>query len=298
MRHFSKAVFGFAECRGEAAALARALKARSAEVSVHRFPDGESLVRVPAAAKDAILYRPLHHPNPKLVEVIFALSALRANGAKRIILVAPYLPYMRQDKVFWPCEALSQKVLGTMLSRWCDVIVAVEPHLHRTRTITGVFPGRRGVAVSGALALARYFKGNGIAKDTFVLGPDEEAYRSAQPFAEALRLQWGTAVKKRRGDNKVAVRLPNAARLKGRPVLIVDDVISTGATVIAAASVAKRAGATSVAAAVVHALYDRRAAQAIKRAGIRSVVSCDGVPHPSNKVALAPDLAAAIKALR
>ena len=298
MRRFQKALFGFSECRKEAKALARILKVPYAEVDAHRFPDGESLVRLPAAAADAILYRPLDHPNPKLVEVVFALSALRANGAKRVTLVAPYLPYMRQDKVFRAGEALSQAVIGKLLAPWCDVIVAVEPHLHRTRTLASVFPGRRGIAVSGAKALARHFKAKGIAKDTFVLGPDQEAFRSARPLAEALGLSFGTAVKKRRGDTNVTVRLPDAARIKGRPVLIVDDVISTGVTVIEAAKALKRAGAKSVSAAAVHALYDRAAARALRRAGVRSVVSCDVVPHPSNKVSLASELAAAIGSLR
>ena len=106
-------------------------------------------------------------------------------------------------------------------------------------------------------------------------------------------MDWITALKKRSGDRDVKVTLEGAA-VTGRPVLIIDDVISTGMTVIGCARAALGAGAASVSAAAVHALYDEQAAKAFKAAGIAPVVSTDSIPHPSNAVVLAPYFAEAL----
>jgi len=289
-----KAVLGFPECRAEAKALAGELGVPFGLVGIHTFPDGETLATLPLKAKQAILYRSLHHPNPKIFEVIQAASALRGNGARKITLVAPYLPYMRQDKVFREGQALSQKVFAEVISPWVDALITVEPHLHRSHSMESVFPLIKGVVLSGGLALAAYYKKKGFAKDTLVLGPDEEAWHTAKPFAGALGLEWTTAIKKRHGDRQVKVSLEDG-KFKGRPVIIVDDVVSSGMTIIKAAKEAFGRGAASVEAAGVHALFDSKADKALRQAGIKSVISCDGVPHPSNKVSLAPMIAEALK---
>ncbi len=104
------------------------------EIVIHHFPDGESPVRVPPPAETAIIYCTLDHPNEKLIELGLAASALKNLGARRLVLVAPYLGYMRQDKAFHEGEAVAQRFVGALLAQWFDRIVTVEPHLHRTKT--------------------------------------------------------------------------------------------------------------------------------------------------------------------
>ncbi len=288
------AVFGFPETFDQATALAQKLKAPVHHVEVHTFPDLETRVRIPAAANHAVLYRSLDHPNPKIFEVVQAASALRDLGAEKITLVCPYLPYMRQDKVFHKGEAFSQMLFGKIITPWVDAIIAVEPHLHRTRTMADVFPTLEAVALSGGDIMADYFHRKRIDKDTLVLGPDEEAWHTAKPFAEKLNLEWATAVKKRKGDRDVEVDIENAG-VEGRPVIIVDDVISSGMTVFEAAKKAYDMGASTVEVAAVHALVDSQTLAAFEQAGVVWVVSCDGVPHETNKIPLAPALAKALK---
>lgn len=288
-----KAVYGFPECETQARALAALLRCPYFSVGLHTFPDRESLAWIEEEAENVILFRPLHHPNAKIFEVIQTASALMDLGAGNITLVAPYLPYMRQDKVFRKGEALSQKIFAGVISPWIDELVTIEPHLHRSHTMKSVFPGIKGTALSGAVPLAEYFKGEGIEKNTIVIGPDEEAHHIARPFAESLSLDWTTALKKRTGDRDVKVTLEGAP-LTGRPVLIIDDIISTGMTVIGCAHAALEAGAASVSAAVVHALNDEEAAKAFKAVGIAPVISTDSIPHPSNRISLAPYLAEAL----
>lgn len=289
------AVFGFPGTYPAAKALARELGVPAHQIEVHTFPDHETRVRVLERAETAVLYRPLHDPNAKIFEVIQAAAALRDMGAKTIEMVCPYLPYMRQDKVFRKGEALSQTIFGKVLAPWIDGLTAVEPHLHRTRTLDEVFEGIRAIALSGGKIMADYVRQKGFDQNALVLGPDVEAWHTARPFAEALGLEWVTAAKKRRGDRTVEVRLKDGD-FKGRRVIIVDDVISTGMTVINAARAAFAKGAAGLEVYAVHALFDQKTAQDFKAAGIKTVASCDGVPHPSNKIPLAPALAKALKA--
>ncbi|NNG05533.1 MAG: ribose-phosphate diphosphokinase, partial [Inquilinus sp.] len=263
-------------------------------VELHRFPDGESLVRVAEPARDAVLYRSLDHPNDKLIEVVLAASALRDNGAEHLVLVAPYLPYMRQDVAFRPGEAVSQRVIGAWLAGHFDAIVAVEPHLHRTDDLAKVFPGCASVAVGAGPALADVLRTDGAGARTVVLGPDEESAPLAAATAEPLGLDWGVGEKIRSGDRDVAVTLPESLDLNGRPVVIVDDVVSSGMTLIDCASAALARGAGSVEALAVHALYPDDVSPLLDAAGIARIRSGDGVPHRSNAVSLHGVLAAAL----
>jgi ribose-phosphate pyrophosphokinase len=109
---------------------------------VHRFPDRESLVRVwGQAGAPAIVMRSLDDPNAKLVEVLLAADALRRAGASRVTLVAPYLAYKRQDRVFQAGEPISQRVVGELLARAFVRGVTVEAHLHRVASLAEVVPG-------------------------------------------------------------------------------------------------------------------------------------------------------------
>src|SRR5690606_35941146 len=155
----SRAVFGFAECAEPAARLARELGLPCREVAVRRFPDGESLVRVPEAPETAILYRSLDRPNEKIVELLLAASALRDGGTSRLVLVVPYLAYMRQDIAFHPGEAVSQRVIGRLLAQHCDALITLDPHLHRVASLAEVMPGIEAVSISAAPVLAAALDG-------------------------------------------------------------------------------------------------------------------------------------------
>lgn len=294
----SLVVHGFEDCRRAGERLAARLGAPYRGVEVHRFPDGESLVRVDAqeTGRRAVLYRGLDRPNDKLIEIVLAASALRDQGVGHITLVAPYLPYMRQDIAFHPGEAVSQTVIGRWLATHFDRVIAVEPHLHRTAELGAVFPGRDAIALSGGPALGAALADEGVSPETVILGPDIESTPLTRATAQAAGLDdWATARKVRHGDRDVTMTLPDAPDLAGRPVIVVDDVISSGATIIACAKAAFERGAASVEVLAVHALYPPQADDAFRRAGIARVRSADGAPHPSNAVPLDRLLADAVR---
>jgi len=290
-----EAVFAFPESEPAARRLAAQLDLPCHVVGVRRFPDGESLVRIEPRVRRAFLFRSLDHPNDKLIELVLAAAALRDGGCRRITLVAPYMAYMRQDRAFHPGEAVSQRVIGRLIADAVERVLTVNPHLHRTSTIDEVFPGIEAVAVDAAPAFAEMLRADGIAPGMLVLGPDAESRPWAEALAGCLGVEARTAHKRRDGDRSIAVELRDAAPLTGRTVFLLDDIVSTGTTLVECAQAARAAGAARVEALVVHALHDEDMARRLAAAGIERLRSSDSVPHPSNAVTLAPLLAGALR---
>jgi ribose-phosphate pyrophosphokinase len=292
------AVFGFADGEAQARELALRLGVPYETVEVHYFPDAECKVRIKGRARRPIVYRPLNHPNAKLIELILSASVLRDDGAKDIALVAPYLPYMRQDIAFRPGEAVSQKIIGKMLAAYFDRFVAVDPHLHRTPSLNDVFMGKPALALSGASAIAAHLKARQVPSDVLILGPDEESAPLAKMVGVTAELQWSVCRKDRKGDRDVQIALPKDIKFDRRSVVIVDDVISTGATIANLARAAREAGAKSVDVYATHALFEDRVYDELTRASIRKIVSCDGVPHRTNDMSIVTLIVKGILACR
>jgi ribose-phosphate pyrophosphokinase len=278
-----------------ATALARAAGLPAAPIERHRFPDGELRLRLPPALpRRVILHRSLHQPDEKLVELLIAARAARELGATELVLVAPYLAYMRQDMAFKPGEAVSQRIVGGFLAGLFDAVITVDPHLHRIARLSDAVPARAAVAVSAAPAIGAFLAERG--SDWLLLGPDAESAQWVAQAAAAGGFEHAVCTKERHGDREVAISL--AARpLQGRRVAIVDDIASTARTVAAAARLARAAGATEVVVAVTHALYAGDALAHLQAAGVDEVWSSDSVPHASNRIPLAPLLADALAAL-
>jgi ribose-phosphate pyrophosphokinase len=285
----------FADEAALAGRLADALGVPRATVDCHVFPDGEHRLTLPPALPDRVwLLRGLQQPNDRLVQLMLAAPAARELGARWLGLVAPYLAYQRQDMAFAPGEVVSQRQLGRALAGWFDAVVTVDPHLHRVATLEDVLPGRRGVALSAAAPLGAFVAAR--RPGALLLGPDEESRQWVQAAAAASGLDHAWCHKDRHGDLDVAVSLPDVA-LRGRAVVLVDDVASSGRTLAAAAQRALAAGAASVDAAVTHALFCADALEVVRAAGVGEVWSSDSVPHASNRIEVAPLIAAAIRHL-
>jgi ribose-phosphate pyrophosphokinase len=273
--------------------LAAALGVSLRWIERHRFPDGESRLRLPATLPPRVaLLRGLHRPNEKLAELLIIAPAARELGAAQLTLVCPYLAYMRQDMAFRPGEAVSQRHIGQALAGWFDNVITVDPHLHRVATMDEVLPGRRGVALSAAALLGAWASRH--ASRPILLGPDEEAAPWVRSAAQAQGLEHGTCIKQRSGDREVRVALPGLD-FRGREVVLIDDVASTGRTFAVTACALLQRGAAAVDVAVTHALFVDDAIAQLAAAGVRHVWSSDSVPHASNVVSLVPLLAAALR---
>jgi ribose-phosphate pyrophosphokinase len=285
----------FADEAQPAHALAGALGIDCKLVDVHAFPDGEVLPIAPDTAPTTIVYRSLARPNDKLVPLLLACDAWRRAGAQRLILVAPYLCYLRQDAVFSPGQPNSQQVIGDLLGDRFDHIITVDAHLHRTPSIAAVFPQTTATDLSAAPAIAAWLTQTLPGAD-FVVGPDVESEPWVRQVAAALNADYRLFTKKRLGDDEVRLSLEDASAFSGRTVALVDDICSSGGTLIKAAQMLKAAGAREIVACITHALFDSTVEQRLRAAGVSAIASRDTVPHATNVISLAALLADALRA--
>lgn len=292
MRAGGRLVLGFPEGEIQARALADAAALPYAGVVVHHFPDGESRVRLPAELPErVVIYRTLDHPNEKLVELALTVATARELGALRLTLVAPYLCYMRQDTAFVPGEAVSQRIVGALLAEWFDVLVTVDPHLHRVPRLADAVPVERAICLSAAAPMAEFLAQ--ALDQPLVLGPDSESRQWVAAVAGSQGLDYAVAAKQRLSDRKVRVVLPDLDA-QGRDVVLVDDMVSTGHSLIAAVEALRPLHPASISVLVTHGLFCEGALERLAGAGVTGVWSSDSVPHPTNRVYLARLLSGAL----
>ncbi|MDW7747358.1 ribose-phosphate diphosphokinase [Halomonas sp.] len=295
----TRALLHFQDEADPAHRLAEAAGLPAHAVDRHRFPDEELKLRLPFAETGAfpetlVLYRSLDRPNDKLVELLLLARHARRQGVTRLVLVAPYLAYMRQDIAFHPGEIVSQTIVGGFLAELFDAVITVDPHLHRIARLDQAIPLEHAIALSGAPRLAELIAEKRHAP--LLLGPDEEALQWVRQAGEATGFDIGTCRKTRNGDRNVQVELPNI-EVAGRQVVLMDDVASSGHTVARAAEALLAAGAASVDVAITHALFAGDALAVIQAAGVGEIWSTDCIAHDSNAIAMAPVLAEALAAL-
>jgi ribose-phosphate pyrophosphokinase len=285
-------VLGFPAYREPAQRLAAAAGLGYADIHVRHFPDGESLVRLPERLPPHVIFCcSLDDPNGKLVELELAAATAPDLGAAELTLVAPYLCYMRQDIAFQPGEAVSQRIIGELLARHFDTLITVDPHLHRTQDLQHAVPVRRAITLSAAPAMAGRLASR--KDDPLLLGPDEESEQWVRAIAAPAKLEYGVARKTRLGDREVRIELPDKA-CAGRHVVIIDDIASSGQTLIETARGLTERGVASISVLVVHALFVGDALERLSAAGVDDVCSTDSIKHSTNGIPLAGLLASAL----
>ena len=282
----------FEDEQASAERLAAAANLAAACIERHRFPDGELRLRLPPTLPSrVVMFRSLHQPNEKLIELLLSCQTARQLGAKHITLVAPYLAYMRQDMAFQPGEAISQHLVGGFLAQLVDAVITVDPHLHRVQSLKQALPVAQAMAISAAPLLSDVIATRH--KAPLLIGPDEESQAWVSLAAARHQFDFGVCRKIRTGDHSVQITLPPVG-IKGRHVVLIDDIASTGQTLAQAAKALSAAGSASVDVAVTHALFAPGALERIKNSGVQNIWSTDSIAHPSNVVNLAASLAEAL----
>jgi len=278
-----------------AGGLARRLEAVDGAVTVRRFPDGETYLRIDTAVagRTVLLASTLDRPDDKLLALVLLAATARDLGATRLVLVAPYLPYMRQDARFQPGEGVTSTYVGRLLSSAVDGIVTVDPHLHRHRSLADVLQVP-GVCVHAAPEIAAWIARH--LPDPLLIGPDGESAQWAAAAAELAGAPFTVLAKTRHGDREVEVSVPGLARWPGRTPVLVDDIISTGRTMLAAVAHLRGLGTAPPMCVAVHAVFAGQAYRDLVDAGAR-VVTCNTIPHPSNAIDLHDLVADGVRAL-
>lgn len=279
-----------------AEALAPCLHCAANAVEVHRFPDGETVVRLRTAVsgRRVVLVAHLDHPDEKSLALLFAADAARELGATEVGLVAPYLPYMRQDDRFRPGEAITSRTYARILSGTFDFLLTVDPHLHRWPSLDAIYTIRSQV-VPAAPAIAEWVRRE--VPQAILVGPDSESEQWVADVAGRVGAPHIVMTKERRGDREVQTHLPAGVQIDGRTPVLLDDIVSTGNTIASACHVLRGAGWGQPVCVAVHALVDPAGIDMLHRAGISRIVSCDTVPHPTNAIPVAGLLADGLRGM-
>jgi ribose-phosphate pyrophosphokinase len=277
-----------------AARLHRALHGDDGALSIHRFPDGEVRVRIHGDPRGRIvaLVGSLDRPDEKVLPFLFAAGKLREMGVRAVGLVAPYFPFLRQDAAFHPCEAVSARLFGGLVSRTVDWVVTVDPHLHRTHALGELLTVPTDVVHSAPL-IAGWLRSR-VARPVIV-GPDEESAQWVAEVAAGVEAPWVVMAKRRRGDRAVELALPPMGGLEGRQPVLVDDIVSSGGTVRAASRLLANAGFPLRWAVAVHAVADPLTAAALEREARVELVTCSTIHHPSNRIDVSDAIRAAVE---
>lgn len=278
------------------AQLGRALSWEIGALQVRRFPDGESNLRflTGVAGREVAVVCTLDRPDNKFMALYLAASIARELGAARVGLIAPYLSYMRQDARFHDGEGITSVHFAKLVSGFCDWLVTVDPHLHRHRDLSEIYRIPAKVA-HAAPAISQWIMQN--LQHPVVIGPDAESEQWVAEVAKAAGCPYTVLQKVRHGDRDVEVSVPQPAQLRGMTPVLVDDIVSTARTMIAATAHLHAAGLAPPVCIAVHALFAGDAYEALQAAGIARVVSCNTVMHPTNAIDLCGAVAAPVQAL-
>lgn len=261
-----------------------------------RFPDGESLVAVDEDLVDAdvVVVASMRDPDAMALALRFVAATAREFGARSVGLIAPYLAYMRQDKRFHPGEAVSASLFARYLEESFDWLVTVDPHLHRNPTLDRLFgiPARR---VAAAPAVAEWIRQHVV--DAVLIGPDGESAQWVSDIANRAGMPYQVLGKERSGDREVKVTLPDATAIRSRTPVIVDDIVSSGHTLIETLGHLDRLGLRPAICVAIHAVFAEAAYEKLLASGAQRIVSTDTIPHASNVIPMGPLLAAAAAGL-
>ena len=288
-------VFALPADAGFAGRLAEAAGAEFGQLATHEFPDGETSVRLATdcSSRDVVLVCTLHRPNGLALPLLFLADTVRRAGASRVGLVAPYLAYMRQDAEFRTGEAVTARSFAAFLSRTFDWLVTIDPHLHRIHRLSDVYT-IPAVALHASSDIGAWIAAH--VASPLVIGPDEESTQWAHDIATAARVPWLVADKLRRGDASVEVTVRGLEDFRDFTPVLVDDIISTGRTMMAAAAHLTERHSRQPVCVGVHGIFADGAYDGLVAAGAARIVTTNTIPHPSNAIDVVPLLARALRA--
>ncbi|MDH5657888.1 MAG: ribose-phosphate pyrophosphokinase [Nitrosopumilus sp.] len=272
--------------------LSRKLEANFIKSYVKVFPDGESKITLSGvlSKKKSIVVQSMYPPvDTNLIQTLSLISKAKEISSE-VIAVIPYMGYARQDREFLPGEIVTMKVLGKLFKGvGASKIIAVDIH----SVIGFKYFTIKTKNVSAIPDLAKYFKKLSL-KNPLVVSPDQGGKERAKEFAKEFNSDYIALEKKRdRITGKVEIKTKNI-EVAGRDLILVDDMISTGGSIIKATQFLKKQKCKRVYVACTHALLMNNAEKKIKKSGVTSIVSANTIPGKTSLVDVSNTIAKAI----
>jgi ribose-phosphate pyrophosphokinase len=273
-------VFGGTAGKELAAKICSYLHLECAGVTLGRFPDGEMLVKVDedVRGKDVFIIQPTCPPvNDNLMELLIFIDCLRRASAKRITAVIPYYGYARQDRKSEGRTPITAKLVANMLmSAGINRVLTMNLHADQIQGFFDIPVDH----LTAAPVLAKHFMDKKI-PNTVLLSPDVGNMKFGSDFATRIGGELAVIYKKRvSSESTVAVTMVGS--VKGKNVMMFDDMITTAGTVCEAAKLAREHGAVGVYVAATHAVFAGPAVERLAEAGFDEIVVTDTIPQRSD----------------
>ncbi len=273
--------------------LSKKIKANFVKSEIKVFPDGESKITLigKISKKKSIVLQSISPPvDTNLVQILSLITKAKENSSE-VVAVIPYMGYARQDREFLPGEIVTMKVLGKLFkSAGASKIIVVDIHSSiglkhfsiKTKNVTAI-PD-----------LVGFFKKLSL-KNPLIVSPDQGGKERAKEFAKEFNSDYISLEKTRdRKTGKVKIKTKNLEEVKNRDLILVDDIISTGGSIIKATQFLKKQKCKRIYVACTHALLMNDAEKKIKKAGVTSIISTNTIPGKTSKVDISKTIAKAI----
>jgi ribose-phosphate pyrophosphokinase len=287
-------IFSLFDNQQIAHSLHKALGFSLGELVIHHFPDEETLVKINTSVNNlpVILIARLERPDAKLATLLFAAETARALGAKTVGLIAPYLPYMRQDKSFSIGEGITSEYFAKFISEHFDWLMTIDPHLHRWHTLNEIYdiPAQVLHATESIVAWIKQ-----EVKAPLLIGPDVESTQWIETIAHQLQAPFVILEKKRMGDRLVEVSIPKIDLYADKTPILIDDIISTANTMIAAVKHIHSLKMCPPICIGIHAIFAQDAYQNLRSSGVEKIITCNTIIHESNAIDVSSVIAHALK---
>ena len=274
--------------------ISKKLKANLVKSEVKIFPDGESKITLKGklSKSKTIVVQSIYPPvDSNLIQALSLISKAKEYSTE-VIVVVPYLGYARQDREFLPGEIATMKVLGQLFKgAGASKIIVVDIHSKiglkhfkiKSENLTAI-PD-----------LARYFQKINL-KNPLVVSPDQGGKERAKEFADKFGSDFIALKKQRdRKTGKVQIKTGGLDEVIGRDLILVDDMISTGGSIIKATEFLKKQKCNRVFVTCTHALLMNDAEKKIRKAGVTRIISANTIPGNSSIVDVSSTIAKAIK---
>lgn len=256
--------------------IAREINMPLAEMQVTRFADGEFDVKIAESVrgKDVFVVQPTCHPvSDNLVQLFIILDALRRASASRVNAVIPYYGYARKEKKTQARDPISAKLMANIIElAGANRVITVDLH---AEAIQGFFDIPVD-ALTASKILARHARERHGA-DVVVVSPDTGGTARARSLARLLDAPIAIIDKRRPRDDDVEI-LNVIGDVEGKPCVVIDDLISTGSTLVGAAKALRANGATSVDVVATHGVLSNGALQKLHAAPIDEICITDTIP--------------------
>lgn len=282
-------IFALFGCDDLANSIHQKLKFKTGEIKQHQFPDEEVVIKINSNIEKSIVIfiANLDRPNTKLLPLIFAAETARELGASKIILIAPYLAYMRQDKPFESGQGITSKYFAKLISSYFDELVTVDPHLHRWHDLSDIYtiPTR---VLHATNSIALWILEN--IQHPVLIGPDIESTQWVESIAKKSSIPYLISEKIRLSDQLVEISIPDIKLYQKHTPVLIDDIISTGVTMIKTIKHLQSLNMKPPVCIGIHAVFAKNAYQNLLASGAERVISCNTIQHISNHIDISNEI--------